>query len=178
MPYACLNSFQQIEGNPMKSLPFLSLFSLITFFGCENSSESHHGEGGSKHVHIAPHGGDLVEVGEHGSGFNLELLLHPDGFLQIYVLDAHAENFVRIPAPSILITIPGENNSTTIECEPIEDQATGETIGNTSLFTSTTRITDYLPLKGVIEELQILEFTYPNVEISFTGKAKDNPNEN
>ena len=100
----------------MKSLPFLSLFSLITFFGCEDSSESHHGEGGSKHVHIAPHGGDLVEVGEHGSGFNLELLLHPDGFLQIYVLDAHAENFLRIPAPSIMITILVENNSTTIEC--------------------------------------------------------------
>ena len=113
-------------------------------------------------------------MGEHGSGFNLELLLHPDGFLQIYVLDTHAENFVRIPAPSILINVLGENNSTTIECEPVEDQATGETIGNTSLFTSTTRITELLPLNGVIHELQILEFTYPNVEISFSGKSKDN----
>lgn len=162
----------------MKSITFLSLACIIAFWGCDNSSQSHHGEGGSKHVHIAPHGGDLVEVGEHGSGFNLELLLHPDGFLQIYVLDAHAENFVRIPAPSILITVPSENNSTTIECEPVEDPATGETIGNTSLFTSTTRITELLPLNGVIQELQILEFTYPNVEISFSGKSKDNLNEN
>ena len=43
--------------------------------------------------HAAPHGGQLVELGEHGSGFNLELVLHEDGFLQIYVLDAHVDRF-------------------------------------------------------------------------------------
>ncbi len=157
----------------MKRKKFLLLLPLIAFFGCDNSSHNHQGEGGNKHVHVAPHGGQLVEVGEHGSGFNLELLLHPDGFLQIYVLDAHAENFVRITAPSILISIPSENNPTVIECEPIEDQATGETIGNTSLFTSTTRIKEMLPLKGVIQELHILEFTYENVAISFSGNSEN-----
>ena len=43
--------------------------------------------------HPAPHGGQLVELGEHGSGFNLELVLHEQGFLQIYVLDAHVTGF-------------------------------------------------------------------------------------
>ena len=43
---------------------------------------------------------------------NLELVLHPDGFLQIYVLDAHAENFVRIPAYSMTSEIQDTNNST------------------------------------------------------------------
>ena len=52
-----------------------------------------------------------------------------------------------------------------------------ETIGNTS-HTPTTRITELLPLNGVIQKLQILEFTYPNVEISFSGKSKENLNEN
>lgn len=157
----------------MKRIEFLLLLPLIAFFGCENSSHNHQGEGGSKHVHVAPHGGQLVEVGEHGSGFNLELLLNPDGFLQIYVLDAHAENFVRISAPSIIISVPSENNPTVIACEPVEDQATGETIGNTSLFTSITRIKEMLPLKGVIQELHILEFTYENVAISFSGNVKN-----
>ena len=74
---------------------FIFFFSLpILFTACDSVD---HGSSGGHHVHVAPHGGQLLEVGEHGSGFNLELLLHPDGFLKIYVLDAHAENFVRIP---------------------------------------------------------------------------------
>ena len=32
-------------------------------------------------------------------------------------------------------------------CEPVADPATGETVGNTLLFTSTERITDLLPFK-------------------------------
>ena len=120
----------------------------------------------------APHGGQLVEVGEHGSGYNLELVLHPDGFLQIYVLDAHAENFVRIPAPSIEIEILVEGNaSRTLLCEPVADTATGETVGNTSLFTSTERISDLLPLQAVIPQLQLMEFVYENIPIEFSGKS-------
>ena len=114
-----------------------------------------------------------MEVGEHGSGYNLELVLHPDGFLQIYVLDAHAENFVRIPAPSIEIEIPVEGNaSRTLLCEPVADTATGETVGNTSLFTSTERISDLLPLQAVIPQLQLMEFVYENVPIEFSGKSR------
>ena len=103
--------------------------------------------------HPAPHGGQLVELGEHGSGFNLELVLHEQGFLQIYVLDAHVQNFVRISANSIDIEITDQNGTEKIiTCEPVEDPITGETIGNTSLFTSTERINEILPLQGVINQ--------------------------
>ena len=149
-----------------------SLLLTICLFlhGCGGDSGKS-GSGGH-HVHVAPHGGQLVEVGEHGSGYNLELVLHPDGFLQIYVLDAHAENFVRIPAPSIEIEIPVEGNaSRTLLCEPVADTATGETVGNTSLFTSTERISDLLPLQAVIPQLQLMEFVYENVPIEFSGKS-------
>lgn len=142
----------------------------LFLLGCGGDSDKS-GSGGH-HVHVAPHGGQLVEVGEHGSGYNLELVLHPDGFLQIYVLDAHAENFVRIPAPSIEIEIPVEGNaSRTLLCEPVADTATGETVGNTSLFTSTERISDLLPLQAVIPQLQLMEFVYENVPIEFSGKS-------
>ena len=66
------------------------------------------------HVHTAPHGGQLVEIGKHGSGYNLELVLHEDGFLKIYVLDSCAENFLRIPASSIDIEVTDENNNSKI----------------------------------------------------------------
>lgn len=149
-----------------------SLLLPICLFLLSCGGDSGKSGSGGHHVHVAPHGGQLVEVGEHGSGYNLELVLHPDGFLQIYVLDAHAENFVRIPAPSIEIEIPVEGNaSRTLLCEPVADTATGETVGNTSLFTSTERISDLLPLQAVIPQLQLMEFVYENVSIEFSGKS-------
>ena len=160
----------------MKRIKFLLLLPLIAFFGCEDSSHNHQGEGGSKHVHVAPHGGQLVEVGEHGSGFNLELVHHFDGFLQIYILDAHAENFVRIGGDFIELTMPGENNTVDrIICEAIPDPVTGETVGNTSLFTSTERITDILPLQAMIPRLSILDYTFENIEVNFSGNSEKSP---
>jgi len=71
------------------------------------------------------------------------------------------------------LEIPGENNSSkTIICEPIEDPVTGETIGNTSLFTSTTRVLNDLPLQGTIRKLDVMEFTYENIEVNFSGSSK------
>ena len=150
----------------------LILVPTLLLFGCGGGDPNGSSESGSHdhHVHVAPHGGQLVEVGEHGSGFNLELVQHFDGFLQIYILDAHAENFVRIQSESIELTMPAENNTVRrIILEAIPDPVTGETVGNTSLFTSTERVTDLLPLKAVIPRLDILESTFENVEIYFTG---------
>ena len=125
------------------------------------------------HYHPAPHGGQLVELGAYGSGFNLELVLHEQGFLQIYVLDAHVQNFVRISANSIDIEITEQNGTTkNITCDPVADPITGEAVGNTSLFTSTERIDKLLPLTGVINRIDIMESPYENVEINFLGNAK------
>ena len=156
----------------MKVITYLFLtVSLLFFFSCgEEQQEEIH----SAHNHPAPHGGQLVELGEHGSGFNLELVLHEQGFLQIYVLDAHVQNFVRISANSIDIEITDQNGTARIiTCEPIEDPITGETVGNTSLFTSTERINEILPLQGVINKIDIMEFPYENVEINFSGNEQN-----
>ena len=146
---------------------FLIGLFLIVSCGENNHSEKH----SSHHVHTAPHGGQLLSLGKHESGFNLELVLHEQGFLQIYVIDACAENFIRISANSIDIEFTDENNNTkTILCEPIEDPVTGETIGDTSLFTSTVPVNKNLPLTGVIKKLNIREFSYEDIEINFSGK--------
>lgn len=151
-----------------KFIKLSSIATLFLLFSCGPSEE----EGGHSghHVHHAPHDGQLVELGEHGSGFNLELVLHEDGFLMIYVFDAHVENFVRISANSIDIEIADANGTDRIlVCEPVADPVTGETIGNTSLFTSTERIRDLLPLQGIINKIEVMEFSYENIEINFSG---------
>ena len=155
----------------IKQLLLFSYIFIIISCG-KNDSDDQHGH----HVHVAPNGGQLLEVGEHGSGYNLELLLHHDGFLQIYVLDAHAENYVRIVSDSINFEILLENNQTKqFKCEAIEDPSTGEMVGNTSLFTSTERVTEYLPFKAIIPKLDILEFTFENLSFELVQPPKSQP---
>ena len=87
----------------------------------------------AEHVHVAPHGGTLVEVGEHA--YNLELLRDPAaGKLTAWVLDGHAENFVRLKAPDLaFIAMPG-GQYTPLRLRAVANAATGETIGDTSQF--------------------------------------------
>ena len=88
--------------------------------------------------------------------------------MQIYVLDAHAENFVRISSQSIDFEIKDSNNTIKqFTCEAVADPVTGETIGSTSLFTSTERVQKYLPFSASIPKLDILEFSYENLNFDF-----------
>ena len=155
-------------------LPLIFVLSLA-LGSCEND---HHGPDGGLHVHVAPHGGMLLELGEHGSGHNLELFLHDQGFLQVYVLDAHAEEFVRIEQPTIEILATDANGSSkTFVCDAIADPITGESVGDSSLFTSTERISDRLPLKGTIPSLVILGKFYENVSFEFKGNPPGHEDE-
>jgi len=66
----------------------------------EHGDEHHH------HAHEAPHGGHLIELGEHQ--FNAEVVLEKDtGRLVVYVLDAHAENSVPVALEQIEFAVEG-----------------------------------------------------------------------
>ena len=61
----------------------------------KSDADSHADHAHRGHVHTAPHGGVLIEVGDHQ--YNLEFVHDRSaGSLTVYVLDAHAENFVRV----------------------------------------------------------------------------------
>jgi len=156
-------------------IPYI-LFLPLFLASCGHDHDEHAGDGNTskEHAHPPPHGGMLVELGEHGSGYNLELFLHEQGFLQIYVWDAHVENLVRIAPEKIEVLIPDANGTQkTLVCDAISDPITGETVGNTALFTSIKRIGDQLPLKGMIPSLQVLGQTYENVSFEFPGNSAD-----
>ena len=127
-------------------------------------------------MHTAPHGGELYELGPHGSGFNFELFLSENGNLNLYVLDAHAENFVRIKQTQIEIIFP-DSNRTSLSLEAIEDSATGETVGDSSRFQSPGSIHDLLPIQGIIKEITVGSKTYSEQTISFSGNSKGNADE-
>ncbi len=108
----------------------LSFFALVA--GCSKSPDQGGASSGG-HTHTAPHGGALIELGDHA--YNLELVRDSAaGKLTVYILDGHAENFIRIAAPEIeLVAIAGgERRPLTLKA--VANPATGETIGNTSQF--------------------------------------------
>lgn len=119
----------------MKSLRLTLAAVCLLIIGCSKKTEEaaakhDHGPG---HVHVAPHGGTLVEIGEHA--YNVELLRdRAAGKLTVWVLDGHAENFVRIKAPAIeLVAMPG-GQFTPLSLKAVANPATGETVGDTSMF--------------------------------------------
>ncbi len=87
----------------------------------------------ASHAHTAPHGGTLVELGDHA--YNVELLRDPAaGKLTVWILDAHAENFVRIASPALeLVAMPG-GKFTPLSLAAVANPATGEKVGDTSQF--------------------------------------------
>jgi len=98
--------------------------------GCSKDDE-HAGGGG--HSHQAKNGGQLIEVGRHQ--FNFEIL--PDaaaGKLTAWVLDAHAEGYVRIAAPMLQVRATVDGQEKVLVLAAVANAASGEKVGDTSQF--------------------------------------------
>jgi hypothetical protein len=149
------------------------LAAALAFVGCSKKSthdhahdqhdDSHH----EYHVHKAPHGGTLVELGDHQ--FNLELVRDAAaGALHVYSLDAHAENFVRLPLPSLALVATVNGQARPLTLMPVANPATGETVGDTSQFSVQAewlKTTD--KFSGVIAMLEIRGAKFTEVKFVF-----------
>ena len=148
------------------------LFSILIFLLVVGCTEHQHDEScrshGGLHVHEPLLGGQLMALGEHGSGYNLELLIDEKNRFSVYILDAHAENFVRIEQEFLQVDL-SDGNKTSLALDAVADSATGETVGNTSHFQTKETVEKILPLKGLIQMIEIgskqysaIEFFFPN----------------
>ncbi len=148
----------------MKLLLTLVLFVAALAGGCAKHDHEKPAAGG--HVHRAPHGGVLVELGEHA--YNLEFVREPEtGKLSAYVLDGHAENFIRIKAVviEVLATVGGEKRPLTFKA--VANAATGETVGDTSQFDAEDAWLKTTPtFDGVIVALDVRGAKFANVAFS------------
>jgi len=76
------------------------------------------------HHHEAPHGGHLIELGDHK--YNAEVLLEGEPKqLVVYVLDAHAENPVAIESEAIVFAVE-EGEPITLKPQPQEGDSEGK----------------------------------------------------
>jgi hypothetical protein len=123
----------------MKSTRLFPVLAAVALFATACSKSDHAGHDHDKktastaHAHTAPHGGTLVEIGDHA--YNVELLRDAaTGKLTAWILDAHAENFIRLKAPALeLVAMPG-GKFTPLTLAAVANPATNEKVGDTSQF--------------------------------------------
>jgi len=141
--------------------------------GCSKSEtadangEAHDHTGHAHHEHKPPHGGAPVELG--AEEYHLEFVQDvAAGKLQAYVLDGHLEFFVRIAAPSFAVAAQVAGREETLVFQPIANNATGEQVGDTSLFEAQA---DWLKsatnFDAVLKEITVRTRTYTNVSFNF-----------
>lgn len=91
------------------------------------------GEGGHGHHHAAPHGGCLLVLGDEVA--HVELLADPEtGWLRLWVLDAHAQNAVRLQQERIPLRLLTDGTEHSITLQGVARALTGESANDTSEF--------------------------------------------
>jgi hypothetical protein len=118
------------------------------------------------HNNQPPHGGTPVALGEN---YNIEFMLDvASGTLSAYMLDDEMEEFVRSDMPLFEMTAKVGGAEQTLVFKPVANPATGETVGDTALFTAqagwlkTTKIFD-----AVIKRVALDGTTFTNVGFNF-----------
>jgi hypothetical protein len=114
-------------------LPALLVMAVLMTVGCSRHEHDHAAHAHHGHAHQAPHGGTLIELGDHQ--FNLELLHDRGaGTLTAFVLDGHAEHAVRVPANEIRLLLDREGRTEPLSLAAVANPLSGETVGDTSEF--------------------------------------------
>ncbi|MFP6854592.1 MAG: hypothetical protein VB980_02320 [Opitutales bacterium] len=144
----------------------LSLASTALISSC---GDDHHLGKGLPHSHVAPHGGTLIECGDHQ--YNLEVVHDSaSGDLEIYVLDGHASKPIRIKQESIEVTIAadGAEAKKVFGLPAIADSQQEKTVGDTDFFRAKEALPGTKKFKGTIKNVTIqgtlfedMPFQYP-----------------
>ncbi|HEX4343076.1 MAG TPA: hypothetical protein VH255_06780 [Verrucomicrobiae bacterium] len=127
-----------------------------------------------QHEHHAPHGGTPVELGDEEN--HVEFVLDSaDGKLQAYILDGELEDFIRIKMPALKLTAHVSGAEQTLVLRAVANGATGETVGDTSLFETQADWLKTTPqFDAVLDEITVQGKTYTNVTFNFPKGSDEN----
>lgn len=144
----------------------LAWVALLAGFGCARKEPGSAAAGG--HEHHAPHGGVLVELGGHQA--SLELRFDGTrGVLQAWLLDAHAENFVRTDQPGFEIEARAGGAVHAVRFVAVANAMTGETVGDTATFEAPA---DWLraakAFDGRVKAITVRGVTFQDVPFKFS----------
>ena len=149
----------------MKTLT--TLFAGVCLFALTSCGPNGDSGAGADHHHEPPHGRTGVVLGDEDS--HLEFVLDAAaGRMQAYVLSAHMESFVRISADWFAVTAKLPDREETLTFKPVANNATGETVGDTSMFeVQANWFKTNKTFDAVLKEITIKGKTYRNVAFNF-----------
>ena len=153
-------------------MKFIVMFFVVVAAGfCGGCSKSETGEPSAKaaahHEHQPPHGGAPVELGREE--YHVEFVLDSaGGQLQAFVLDGEMENFIRIAAPSLEVTANVGGREKKLLLLPVANHATGETVGDTSMFEANADWLKSTPaFDAILKQITIRSTTYTNIAFNY-----------
>ena len=137
---------------------------VVLLAGCGGEPKNNHAAAPS---HQPRYGGTMVELGEHQG--NLEFVRDASaGRLTAYVLDAHAENFVRVPLASFTLATTIAGKAETLVFQPVANTATGEKPGDTSQFEASAGWLKTAPVfDAVLPQITVRGTTFKDVRFNF-----------
>jgi hypothetical protein len=127
-----------------------------------------------EHKDQPPHGGTLVALGHEE--YQLELVLDaPAGKLQAYVFDGELENFVRVAAETFDVTAKLPVHDAVLVFKAVPNRATGETVGDTSMFEAQADWLKTTPaFDAILKEITIRGGVYRDIAFNFPkGNDRD-----
>jgi hypothetical protein len=142
---------------------------ILALAGCGDPAHQAHGNGGGGggHHHESPSGGVAVELGDHQ--FHLDILLEPaTGVIKAWVMDAHAENFVRVPLNTLSLEIVTGGSTQTVVLQAQASTVTGETVGDTSMFQGQSdALKGVIQFTGTIQEITLRDYNFRGVSFQY-----------
>ena len=129
--------------------------------GCGKHDD--HAPASSGHAHQPQNGGQLLEVGKHQ--FNIEVLVDASkGKVTAWILDAHAEDYVRIPAPALRLSAVAGGQPLEVTLAAVANPASGERVGDTSQFEGAAEWLKTTPaFSGTFHDVSIRGAAFGNV---------------
>lgn len=147
----------------------LLLTVLLGLAGCAKHESAPASAGG--HAHTAPHGGVLVELGDHEASLEFRFEA-ARGILQAWVLDAHAENFVRIIQHGFEVEAVAGGRGRLLDFVAVANPLTGETVGDTALFeVEAAWLRDAKAFDGRVKAITVRGKTFRDVAFTYREPA-------
>ena len=133
----------------------------------DHAHDDHDHDDDHGHHHSAPHGGTLIELGDHVG--HAELLIDDEGKITLYLLDGEAEAPIRTTQETITIEMtPEGGDPIVVDLAAMENVLTSETIGDTSQFGGMSEeLAGVERAMGKILSIDFRGMQYENVEINY-----------
>lgn len=141
--------------------------SLVSGCGRKTTPTTGASDAAHSHEHHAPHGGTPVVLGDEA--FHLEFVrAGTAGKMSAYVLDGELENFIRIPASEFVVVATLSGAPQTLTFHAVPNPATGETVGDTSLFETQADWLKTTPeFDAVLSSITVRGSTFQDVKFNF-----------